>query len=38
MLTDLKCKRAECPEGKARVPFADEGGLYLEVAPNGRKR
>jgi integrase len=38
MLTDLKCKRAECPADKARVRFADEGGLYLEVAPNGRKR
>ncbi|MFZ3117095.1 MAG: integrase arm-type DNA-binding domain-containing protein [Variovorax sp.] len=38
MLTDLKCKRAECPADKARARFADEGGLYLEVAPNGRKR
>jgi integrase len=38
MLTDPACKNAKCPEGKARVRFADSGGLYLEVAPNGSKR
>lgn len=34
MLTDLKCKHAECPADKARIRFTDEGGLYPEAAPN----
>lgn len=38
MLTDPTCKRATCPEGKARARFSDSGGLYLEVAPSGSKR
>ena len=38
MLTDLQCKKALCPPGKARARFADDGGLYLEVAPTGSKR
>ncbi|RZL90771.1 MAG: DUF4102 domain-containing protein [Variovorax sp.] len=38
MLTDLQCKRAECPPDKTRARFSDDGGLYLEVAPNGSKR
>lgn len=36
-LTDVLCKRAACPEGKARARFADSGGLYLEVHPKGGK-
>ena len=38
MLTDVQCKAASCPAEKARVRFADAGGLYLEVTPNGSKR
>jgi integrase len=38
MLTDTACKNAKCPADKARARFADAGGLYLEVAPNGAKR
>ena len=38
MLTDTSCKNAKCPTDKARARFADSGGLYLEVAPNGGKR
>lgn len=38
MLTDLQCKKAVCPQEKKRARFVDEGGLYLEVAPNGSKR
>lgn len=38
MLTDADCRNAKCPEGKARERYADAGGLYLEVAPNGSKR
>lgn len=37
-LTDISCKQAICPEGKARARFTDSGGLYLEVAPAGSKR
>lgn len=36
-LTDTACKNAQCPEGKAHARFADSGGLYLEVLPNGGK-
>jgi integrase len=36
-LTDPACRNARCPEGKARERYADSGGLYLEVQPNGAK-
>ncbi|MFZ2158612.1 MAG: integrase arm-type DNA-binding domain-containing protein [Bradyrhizobium sp.] len=36
-LTDTACKNAKCPADKARVRFADAGGLYLEVMPTGGK-
>lgn len=36
-LTDLTCKKATCPENKARERLTDSGGLYLEVTPNGSK-
>lgn len=36
-LTDPACKNAKCPQGKARERYADSGGLYLEVQPNGAK-
>lgn len=38
MLTDLACKTAACPEGKARARLTDFGGLYLESSPSGSKR
>ena len=38
MLTDVQCKAATCPPDRPRVRFADSGGLYLEVTPNGSKR
>lgn len=38
MLTEIACRAASCPPEKARARFADSGGLYLEVAPNGSKR
>lgn len=37
-ITELQCKAATCPEGKARVRVTDGAGLYLEVAPAGSKR
>lgn len=37
-LTDTACRNATCPPDKARARFADGGGLYLEVAPNGSRR
>ncbi|MBR6976156.1 MAG: integrase arm-type DNA-binding domain-containing protein [Ottowia sp.] len=36
-LTDVQCRNAVCPQGKLRERFYDEGGLYLEVLPSGRK-
>jgi len=36
-LTDATCKNARCPDGKARVRYADSGGLYLEALPAGGK-
>lgn len=36
-LTDLACKKATCPEDKARERYSDSGGLYLEVLPAGGK-
>ncbi|MFZ3081407.1 tyrosine-type recombinase/integrase [Rhodoferax ferrireducens] len=38
MLTEIACKAATCPADKTRTRFADAGGLYLEVSPNGSKR
>ena len=38
MLTDTACRGATCPPNRQRARFADAGGLYLEVAPNGSKR
>ena len=38
MLTELECKNATCPQGKARARFTDASGLYLEVSPAGSKR
>lgn len=38
MLTDIACKSASCPPGKARARATDAGGLYLEVSPSGSKR
>lgn len=38
MLTELECKNATCPLGKARARFTDASGLYLEVSPAGSKR
>ena len=37
MLTDTACKKATCSPDKKRERFADSGGLYLEVSPNGSK-
>ena len=34
----MQCKAASCPPDRPRVRFADSGGLYLEVTPNGSKR
>jgi integrase len=36
-LTDATCKNARCPDDKARVRYADSGGLYLEALPAGGK-
>lgn len=38
MLTDVNCRRAICPPGKARARFSDSQGLYLEVTPKGSRR
>ena len=38
MLTDIACKSAVCPPGKARARLTDTGGLYLETSPTGFKR
>jgi len=37
MLTDVECRNARCPEGRAYVRLADSGGLYLEVTASGSK-
>ena len=37
MLTEIACKSASCPPGKALKRFADSEGLYLEVRKNGGK-
>jgi integrase len=36
-LSDVTCRNARCPDGKARARYADSGGLYLEVLPPGGK-
>jgi integrase len=36
-LTDIACKKATCPDTKARERYTDSGGLYLEVLPSGSK-
>ena len=36
-LTDTACRNARCPDGKARVLYADSGGLYPEALPAGGK-
>jgi hypothetical protein len=38
MLTEIACKSAVCPPGKARARLTDTGGLYLEISPTGFKR
>lgn len=38
MLTDAQCRNATCPLDKKQARFADSGGLYLQVSPNGSKR
>lgn len=38
MLTDIACKAAICPPGKARARLTDSGGLYLETSPSGSRR
>lgn len=38
MLTDLQCRNAQCPPERKQARFADSGGLYLQVSPNGSKR
>ncbi len=38
MLTDAKCKTAVCPPDRRQARFADSGGMYLQVSPNGSKR
>jgi len=36
-LTDVACRNASCPAGKARERFYDANGMYLEVMPTGSK-
>ena len=36
-LTDIACRKATCPPGKARERLADGHGMYLEVMPSGAK-
>ena len=36
-LTELACKRAQCPADKAQLRLADEKGMYLEVMASGSK-
>lgn len=38
MLTDAQCRNATCPPERRQARFADSGGLYLQVSPNGSKR
>ena len=36
-LTDLACKKATCPDTKARERYTDSSGLPQEVMPSGAK-
>jgi integrase len=38
MLTEIQCKNAKCPEGKAYIRLHHGGGLYLQVSAGGSKR
>ena len=38
MLTDAECRNAACPPDRRQARFADSGGMYLQVSPNGSKR
>lgn len=38
MLTDAQCRNAVCPPERRQARFADSGGLYLQVSPNGSRR
>lgn len=38
MLTDIQCRNATCPPDRKQARFADSGGLYLQVSPQGSKR
>ena len=38
MLTDSQCRNATCPPDRKQARFADSGGMYLQVSPNGSKR
>lgn len=38
MLTDVQCRNAACPPDRKQARFADSGGLYLQVSPQGSKR
>jgi len=38
MLTDVRCRNATCPPDRKQARFADVGGLYLQVSPQGSKR
>ena len=37
-LTEAECKNITCPADKPKIKLGDDGGLYLEVTPNGSKR
>jgi hypothetical protein len=36
-LTDSACRNGKCSEGRLRQPYADAGGLCLEVTTTGAK-
>ena len=38
MLTNTQCRNATCPPDRRQARFADSGGMYLQVSPNGSKR
>ncbi|MEE1654119.1 Arm DNA-binding domain-containing protein [Brachymonas sp. J145] len=37
MLTEAQCKAATCPPERARLRYADSGGLYLEVTDKAKR-
>jgi len=37
MLTDIACRKAVCPAGRAWLRLSDSGGLYLEISAAGGK-